>query len=146
MAFEGDAFMGTNYYCETGRMLEMECDCGFRHLMPETLHIGKSSCGWKFMLHAIPEKGLEGWRDWEEVLVDARRIFDEYGDDVTLEEMREKVLHRARNPDDREKAWMEETAERYGYLLDRRTWLFGGGAGRMQGEDGDYSMMQGEFS
>ena len=138
--------MGMNYYCETGRMFEVKCDCGFRHMMPETLHIGKSSWGWTFSLHVIPEKGLECWRDWEEVLVDARRIFDEYGDDVTLDEMREKVLHRARNPDDREKAWMEETAERYGYLLDRRTWLFGGGAGRMQGEDGDYSMMEGEFS
>ena len=72
--------MGTNYYCETGRMLEVECDCGFKHMMPETLHIGKSSCGWTFLLHAIPEKGLECWRDWEEGLKAARRVYDEEGE------------------------------------------------------------------
>lgn len=138
--------MGTNYYCETGRMLEVECDCGFSHMMPETLHIGKSSWGWKFTLHAIPEKGLECWRDWEEVLKCAKRIFDECGDDVTFEEMRETVLHRARELDDEEKARMVETAVKYGYILDRRSWLFGGERGRMQGDDGDYSMMTGEYS
>ena len=138
--------MGTNYYCETGRMLEVECDCGFRHMMPETLHIGKSSWGWKFTLHAIPEKGLECWMDWEEVLRSARRIFDEYGENVTFEEMRETVLHRARELGDEEKARMEETAEKYGYILDRRSWLFGGEPGRRQGDDGDYSMMTGEYS
>lgn len=138
--------MSTNYYCETGRMLEVECDCGFKHMMPETLHIGKSSCGWTFLLHAIPEKGLGCWRDWEEVLVGSRRIFNEYGDDVTLEEMRETVLHRARELNDEEKARMEEIAERDGYFLDRRSWLFGEEFGRKQGEDGDYSMVTGEFS
>lgn len=138
--------MSTNYYCETGRMLEVECDCGFKHMMPETLHIGKSSCGWTFLLHVIPEKGLECWKDWEEVLVGSRRIFNEYGDDVTLEEMRETVLHRARELNDEEKARMEEIAERDGYFLDRRSWLFGGEFGRKQGEDGDYSMVTGEFS
>lgn len=138
--------MGINYYCETGRMLEVECDCGFRHMMPETLHIGKSSHGWKFALHAIPEKGLECWKDWEVVLRDAKRIFDEDGDDVTFEDMRETVLHRAMELDDEAKARVEETAERYGYFLDRRVWLFGGERGRKQGEDGDYSIMEGEFS
>lgn len=138
--------MGMNYYCETGRMFEVECDCGFKHMMPETLHIGKSSWGWKFTLHAIPEKGLECWRDWEEVLKDARRIYNEEGEDVALEKLRETVLHRARKPNDEDKARMEETARRYGYFLDRRSWLFGGEGNRKQGEDGDYSMMEGDFS
>ena len=138
--------MGMNYYCETGRMFEVECDCGFKHMMPETLHIGKSCWGWKFTLHAMPEKGLECWRDWEEVLKDARRIYNEEGEDVSLEELRETVLHRARKPNDEDKARMEETARRYGYFLDRRSWLFGGEDGRKQGDDGDYSMMRGDFS
>ena len=134
-----------NYYCETGRMFEVECDCGFRHMMPETLHIGKSSWGWTFSLHVIPEKGLECWRDWEEVLVGSRRIYNEEGEDVSLEELRETVLHRARKLSDEDKARMEETARRYGYFLDRRTWLFRGNESN-KGEDGDYSMMEGEFS
>ena len=138
--------MGMNYYCETGRMFEVECDCGFRHMMPETLHIGKSSWGWTFSLHVIPEKGLECWRDWEEVLKDARRIYNEEGENVSLEELRETVLHRARELNDEEKARMEEIAERDGYFLDRRSWLFGGEDSRKQGEDGDYSIITGEFS
>ena len=104
--------MGMNYYCETGRMLEVECDCGFKHMMPETLHIGKSSCGWMFSLHVIPEKGLECWRDWEEVLKDAKRIYDEEGEDVALEELRETVLHRARELDGEAKEIMEKKAKR----------------------------------
>ena len=137
--------MGMNYYCETGRMFEVECDCGFRHMMPETLHIGKSSWGWTCSLHVIPEKGLECWRDWEEVLKDARRIYNEEGEDVSLEELRETVLHRARELSNEDKARMEETARRYGYFLDRRTWLFRGNESN-KGEDGDYSMMEGDFS
>ena len=74
------------------------------------------------------------------------RIFNEEGEDVSLEEMRETVLHRARELNDEEKARMEEIAERDGYFLDRRSWLFGGEGNRKQGEDGDYSMMTGDFS
>ena len=97
-------------------------------------------------MHAMPEKGLECWMDWEEVLKDARRIYNEEGEDVSLEELRETVLHRARKPNDEDKARMEETARRYGYFLDRRSWLCGGEDSRKQGDDGDYSMMRGDFS
>ncbi len=140
--------MGTNYYCETGRMLEVECDCGFKHMMPETLHIGKSSYGWKFTLHSIPEKGLVCWRDWEVVLRDATRIFDEYGEDVPFGELKSTVLERGNRSDLSESAKerMRETARRYGYILDEEKWLFGGELGREQGKDGDYAMMEGEFS
>ena len=96
-------------------------------------------------MHAIPEKGLECWRDWEEVLKDARRIYNEEGEDVSLEELRETVLHRARELDGEAKERMEKKAKRYGYFLDRRTWLFRGNESN-KGEDGDYSMMEGDFS
>lgn len=140
--------MGTNYYCETGRMLEVECDCGFLHTMPESLHIGKSSYGWKFSLHAIPEKGLLEWHDWEALLRGCRRIHDEYGDDISLEDLQEVILHRDRSSDlgDDDKERMRTVANRHGYLLDEQKWLYCGQCGCRQGVDGDYVMVDGEFS
>ena len=76
---------------------------------------------------------------------DARRIYNEEGEDVSLEELRETVLHRARELDGEAKEIAEKTARRYGYFLDRRTWLFRGNESN-KGEDGDYSMMRGDFS
>lgn len=43
--------MGTNYYLMRGRI------DGNTHL-PETVHLGKSSSGWTFALHCIPECGI----------------------------------------------------------------------------------------
>lgn len=140
--------MGTNYYCETGRMLEVECDCGFKHVMPEVLHIGKDSFGWKFTLHEIPEKGLVDLKTWKHVLEMSPRIYDEYGGDVGLDEMvdtiRKKVDLRTVTKDRKER--MMDSAGKYGYFLDTRCWLFGGELGRKQGKDGNYSMMGGDFS
>ena len=139
--------MGTNYYCETGRMLDVECDCGFIHQMPETLHIGKDSWGWKFTLHSIPEKGLTCFQDWSDLLAGCTRIFDEYGDDVSLEEMKRTILKKGqRDIDENGKAKMRETAKKYGYILDEKYWLFGGEPGRRQGTDGNYTLMEGEYS
>ena len=140
--------MGTNYYCETGRMLEVECDCGFTHMMPETLHIGKSSFGWRFTLHSIPEKGLTEWRRWEELLSgDGVRIFDEYGNVVGFGELRSTVLERGnRSVNGLTKERMRETARRYGYVLDEEKWLYCGEPGRRLGSDGDYTLVEGEFS
>ena len=138
--------MGTNYYCETGRTLEVECDCGFTHFMPETLHIGKSSWGWKFALHAIPAKGLLDWSDWLAVLEKSPRIFDEYGEECSLEEMKKEVLDRGRRDLSKDAiANMRSTAEKYGYALDEEKWLFSC-RGERQGSDGDYYMLEGEFS
>ncbi len=139
--------MGTNYYCETGREIEVECDCGFKHMMKETLHIGKNSYGWKFALHVMPEKGLMCWKDWEPVLLSAKRIFDEYGDDTPFDELKELILHkknRKLSKEDKEK--MRKLARENFYILDENCWLFGGETGRPQGTDGNYGMIMGEFS
>ena len=138
--------MGTNYYCETGRMLTVTCDCGFEHQIPESIHIGKNSWGWKFTLHGIPEKGLNDYKSWEKLLDTCTRIFDEYGDAVPLDEMKEIILKKSTEPMTEErKQSMRESARKYGYVLDETCWLFSVGD-RIVGQDGNYSVMEGEFS
>jgi hypothetical protein len=138
--------MGTNYYCETGRMLTVTCDCGFEHQLPEKLHIGKDSYGWKFTLHKIPEKGLYCYKAWEILLDKCTRIYDEYGDDVPLNEMKSIILKKNMEPitEERKKS-MRVTAQKYGYVLDESCWLLSSGE-RVTGKDGNYSLMEGEFS
>ena len=136
--------MGTNYYCSTGRKLEVECDCGFTHIVDEVLHIGKNSYGWKFTLHEIDEKGLVDYTTWLEVLKKSPRIWDEYNETVSLDEMKKTILKKGkRKLTKTEKERMEELAKTSGYVLDRSCWLFGG---EREGKDGNYTMMTGEFS
>ena len=78
--------MGTNFYT-TG---DPTCD------NPEhtaTLHIGKSSGGWKFGFHAIPDLGLTSWEAWRTFLA-GRTITDEYGTRLSLAEFTKKVEER----------------------------------------------------
>ena len=135
--------MGTNYYALTGETIEVECDCGFTHVMPEKLHIGKNSYGWMFSLHAIPEKGLFELKDWEPILKRSK-ILDEYGTEISFEEMRKTILKkekRALTKDQKKK--IEEHASQYGYLLDKQSWLLHLGP---RGNDGNYVICHGEFS
>jgi hypothetical protein len=70
--------MGTNYYVEYSEI----------HPQKEKLHIGKSSAGWCFMLHVIPELNLNSFEDWEKLWSRANNeITNEYGDKVSIEEM-----------------------------------------------------------
>lgn len=53
------------------------------------LHIGKSSPGWCFQLHVIPEEGLNDWEDWHDYI---RRSYDhqivnEEGRDISTAEL-----------------------------------------------------------
>jgi hypothetical protein len=86
--------MGTNYYLRTGKKITKTCDCGFEHELDEELHIGKSSWGWKFALHIIPERGINELEDWEE-LFKTGKIFDEYGNEITEEQMMDCILNRS---------------------------------------------------
>jgi hypothetical protein len=86
--------MGTNYYLKTGNKITKTCDCGFEHELDEELHIGKSSYGWKFILHIIPERGINELEDWEE-LFKTGKIFDEYGNEITEEQMMDCILNRS---------------------------------------------------
>lgn len=86
--------MGTNYYLHKNT-----CPCCKR--AEETLHIGKSSFGWCFILHVIPDDDINDLEQWEELFRN-HPIFDEYGDCVTAEGMMDIITNRSgpdRDPD-----------------------------------------------
>lgn len=83
--------MGTNYYLEE-RPPCSECGREF-----EQLHIGKSSAGWCFSLHVIPEQGLNSLEDWRERWTrPGARIVNEYGDLVDAGAMLVTIAQRER--------------------------------------------------
>ena len=67
--------MGTNYYWHE----KPPCSsCGRKY---EPLHIGKSSAGWCFALHIIPEEDINDLPDWQKLWdTPGSLIFNEYGD------------------------------------------------------------------
>lgn len=87
---KGD-MMGTNYYLYA----KPNCECCGRPFKP--LHIGKSSMGWCFALHIIPEEGIVDLDDWIELWSkDGTYIMDEYTRITTKEEMIEIITNRSR--------------------------------------------------
>ena len=59
-------------------------------------HIGKSSAGWCFALHVIPEEGIHGLEDWEarwDLL--GTLILDEYGEITSPSTMRAIITDRS---------------------------------------------------
>ena len=87
--------MGTNYYLEESAPC---LTCGREY---ERRHIGKSSAGWCFSLHVYPDEGIRDMPDWERLWSrPGVRIFDEYGQTKTPEQMREVITQRAMNSTD----------------------------------------------
>lgn len=81
--------MGTNYYLYP----KLPCPHCSREY-PE-LHIGKSSGGWCFSLHVIPEERINDLPDWEKRLSAPDAIIkNEYGDVVTTKEMMKIITGR----------------------------------------------------
>ncbi len=85
--------MGTNFYLhEASRACQT---CG--HDPAERLHIGKSSMGWCFSLHVIPERGINDLVDWLPLFHNpANRIVDEYGGAIAADELVERITERQR--------------------------------------------------
>ena len=83
--------MGTNYYLSTGTKEKVICNYGCEHEIEENLHIGKSSFGWYFSLHVIPEKNLNELEDWKKILKDGV-ITNEYGENISYETIIEIIL------------------------------------------------------
>lgn len=78
--------MGTNYYLHN----QPPCPCCKRDYEP--LHIGKASCGWAFMLHVVPDEGINDLNDWVRLWSEPNAcIKDEYDRIVTMGEMLEIV-------------------------------------------------------
>ena len=74
--------MGTNYYLHQ----KPDCACCGRAFVP--LHIGKSSGGWTFALHVMPDdkvNTLDDWRyRWSEP---GAYIRNEYGERISIADM-----------------------------------------------------------
>lgn len=84
--------MGTNYYMKKSGA----CPCCKRE--HETLHIGKSSAGWCFALHVMPERGINDLEDWQKLWNEPGvTIETEYGEQVTAEEMTQVITQRSRD-------------------------------------------------
>lgn len=81
--------MGTNYY-----WYEKYCkECGRPF---EPLHIGKSSGGWCFSLHVIPEEGINTLDDWKKKWskIDSF-IKNEYDSIISTDEMIDIITNRS---------------------------------------------------
>jgi len=80
--------MGTNYYLE----FDVCPTCG---RSADRLHIGKSSGGWCFGLHVIPEEEINSLEDWKQKWNTPKSIIkDEYGEAVSPEKMLEIITER----------------------------------------------------
>lgn len=88
--------MGTNYYLH---IPEKNCPmCG--HNESTVLHIGKSSGGWCFALHIIPERGLKNLNDWRDLWEQHGIVKDEYGNHVSAEKLERIITERTWGPKD----------------------------------------------
>lgn len=81
--------MGTNYYLST----QKPCShCGREY---DRLHIGKSSGGWCFALHVMPDDGINGLDDWQRLWSQpGATIRDEYGTEIGKVEMLSRITMR----------------------------------------------------
>jgi hypothetical protein len=78
--------MGTNYYVNVNI-------CPHCNVAEKEYHIGKSSYGWCFSLHVIPEEGINSLEDWDKFISENRcKITDEYGKQISWKELKETVI------------------------------------------------------
>lgn len=84
--------MGTNFYLKTPKG-ETCAHCG-RFDFAEELHIGKSSAGWCFSLHVMPEEGINTLEDWKQRF-STGVIVDEYGETHTPDEILDRITKRS---------------------------------------------------
>lgn len=80
--------MGTNYYARS-----KICSCCGRY---EEIHIGKSSSGWTFGFHATDK--ITSCKAWFEFLSQKGvEIYDEYGENISLEMFKKIVLEKQKH-------------------------------------------------
>ena len=96
--------MRTNHYFIRGGT-EPCPTCGHAE-PPERLHIGKSSGGWCYLLQVLPEKGLNGLCDWEDIFNSGTgKIEDEYGTPLEPWEMMKIITERSSDREWGEGRW-----------------------------------------
>lgn len=82
--------MGTNYYLHQ----VPDCECCGRPF--ETLHIGKSSGGWCFSLHVVPEDNINDLDDWRTLWnTPGAFIRNEYGEKVSVADIEKVITERS---------------------------------------------------
>jgi hypothetical protein len=86
--------VGTNYYLYTkGTLLDR-----LTGKQEDEIHIGKSSGGWCFSLRIHPELGINSLTDWYKVWRRNKAVIrNEYGEEVSIEEMIDVVTKRKRH-------------------------------------------------
>ena len=131
--------MGTNYYL---RLPTQKCPtCG--HGEDVELHIGKSSGGWCFALHVVPERGLNTLNDWRNLWDHYGEIRNEYGDVVTREDLEDIITKRSWPREPEAMSHYGPYAERGpGNLMRHKT----DGVHCIGHGDGTWDYIQGEFS
>lgn len=82
--------MGTNYYVTDGE--KPCCECG--HTVPNKVHIGKTSAGWRFLAWAGPGRPRT-WEALREVLRHRAVVLDDYGGVLTGEDLIRAIEARA---------------------------------------------------
>lgn len=81
--------MGTNYYLYE----KPACKCCGREF--DGQHIGKSSGGWCFALHVVPEDSIHTLDDWRALWSrPGSYIRNEYGNLVSIEDMEDTITNR----------------------------------------------------
>ncbi len=82
--------MGTNYYLHE----KPDCECCGRPFA--ALHIGKSSGGWCFSLHVMPEDMINTLDDWRSKWSKLESVIrDEYDAIISPEEMEDIITNRS---------------------------------------------------
>lgn len=130
--------MGTNYYFFKE---ENKCECCGRS-DKERLHIGKSSCGWHFTLHVMPEDKIKTLDDWI-FLFKHGIIMDEYNSLISPETMIGIITKRSSGNTDIDYPSMRENGAEQGFnnLWRHKKGMFCIGHGK-----GTYDYVVGEFS
>ena len=134
--------MSTNYYIKTGKKEKVIFDHECEHIIDETLHIGRYSRGWKFSLHIIPEKNINGLNDWKNIFQNGR-IEDEYGSEISYDDMLNKIVGEYKDKGldqvvvhcDFNKSILVDLNDNLNYFIEDEL-----------GKDGSYVLVEGEFS
>ena len=128
--------MGTNYYWYEKSPC---CECGREF---DRLHIGKSSAGWCFSLHVIPEREISELTDWRSLWeIPGSVIKNEYDEVVSVDQMLDCITNRSWSGDTPKPAsWIRENYARQGPNgLWRHTYDAEPGKGT-------YDLVRGDFS
>ena len=126
--------MGTNYYLK--KESPSKCVTCKHDPDEKVLHIGKSSYGWCFSLHIIPEEGINSLDDWKAAWgASGAKILNEYDEEVLPEDMLKIITTRGPGK------WSPEGMEPH-----RHSPFHSENPGTVREGPGSYDLILGDFS